>query len=157
MKYEENVKKILDEIKDRANHPIVKHNNINYITNRRWNREPERRIYNIKNMSFDKKSNIFYNTEENKEDIKMFNNKRIEELYEEYKKMKNDLKVEQIQKENEDLNKTKEENKEKINISNNEENNTEKNKEENNNLKNKDEEKKSKNESQNNSLDDTQK
>ena len=41
-------------------------------------------------MSFDKKSNIFYNTEENKEDIKMFNNKRIEELYEEYKKMKND-------------------------------------------------------------------
>ena len=159
LKYEENVKKILDEIKDRANHPIVKHNNINYITNRRWNREPERRIYNIKNMSFDKKSNIFYNTEENKEDIKMFNNKKIEELYEEYKKMKNDLKVEQIQKENEDLNKTKEENKEKINIniSNNEENNKEKNKEENNNLKNKDEEKKSKNESQNNSLDDTQK
>ena len=158
LKYEENVKKLLDDIKDRANHPIVKHNNINYITNRRWNVEPERRIYNVKNMSFDKRG-IFYNTEENKEDIKMFNNKRIEELYEEYKKMKNDLKVEQNQKEIEDLNKIKEENKEKINIniSNNEENNTETNKEEESNLKNKDEHEKSENESQNNSFNETQK
>ena len=158
LKYEENVKKLLDDIKDRANHPIVKHNNINYITNRRWNIEPERRIYNVKNMSFNKRG-IFYNTEENKEDIKMFNKKRIEELYEEYKKMKNDLKVEQNQKEIEDLNKIKEENKEKININinNNEENNTETNKEEESNLKNKDEHKKSENESQNNSFNETQK
>ena len=131
MKYEENIKKLIEDIKERANHPIVRHNNINYITKRRWNIEPERRIFNIKNMSFDKKG--LY-TEEKKEDIKLFNNKRIEELYEEYKKMKNDLKVEQNQKEIEDLNKIKEENKEKI----------------------KEEENHSENKSENNSLNDTQ-
>ena len=89
IKYEENIKKMLKDIKERANHPIVNHNNINYLS--------KRKIGNIKNMSFDIKQNNFYNfyTEEKKDDMKIFNNKRIEELYEEYKKMKNGFKTEQ--------------------------------------------------------------
>ena len=131
-KYEENVKKVIEDIKDRANHPIVKHNNINYITKRKWYEEPERKIFNIKNMSFDKKDKILH-TEEKKEDVKLFTNKRIEELYEEYKRMKNDFKdemnqindydsnynktnVEEIINEKMDKN-SKEENNEKINFS----------------------------------------
>ena len=89
IKYEENVKKMLEDIKERANHPIVNHNNINYLSRRK-----ERKISNMKNMSFDMKQRNFY-TEEKKEDMKIFNNKRIEELYEEYKKMKNGFKTEQ--------------------------------------------------------------
>ena len=162
IKYEENLKKVMDDIKDRANHPIVKHNNINYITRRKWNREPDRKIYNIKN-SFDKRGMIFYNTEEKKEDIKLYNNKRIEELYEEYKNMKKELKVEQKQindgdnkgnnenaNEDENINKIKG----KINISmtNNEENNIEKNEEEIKEIKNKDSNKSLPKDNENNSL-----
>ena len=84
IKNEENIKKMLDNIKDRANHPIVKHNNINYLNNRKWNK--------YHNMSFDRDKKYF--TEEKKEDVKLFNNKRIEELYEEYKKMKREIKLE---------------------------------------------------------------
>ena len=92
IKYEENVKKMLEDIKERANHPIVNHNNINYLSRRKYYKE--RKISNMKNMSFDMKQRNFY-TEEKKEDMKIFNNKRIEELYEEYKKMKNGFKTEQ--------------------------------------------------------------
>ena len=61
MKYEENLRKVLDNIKERANHPIVKHNNINYLTKRKWYYEPERKIYDLK---------MFYNTEEKKKILK---------------------------------------------------------------------------------------
>ena len=44
-KYEENLQKLLDDIKDRANHPIVFHNDIKYLSKRK-----ERKIYNIKNI-----------------------------------------------------------------------------------------------------------
>ena len=162
IKYEENLKKVMDDIKDRANHPIVKHNNINYITRRKWNKEPDRKIYNIKN-SFDKRGMIFYNTEEKKEDIKIYNNKRIEELYEEYKNMKKELKVEQKQindgnnkgnseNNNEDENMNKIKGKINISMTNNEENNIEKNEEEIKEIKNKDSNKSLPKDNENNSL-----
>ena len=93
---------MLDNIKDRANHPIVKHNNINYLNNRKWNK--------YHNMSFDRDKKYF--TEEKKEDVKLFNNKRIEELYEEYKKMKREIKLENKN----DINSDKNEN--EINLNN---------------------------------------
>ena len=95
MKYESNLKKVMNEIKDRANHPIVKHNNINYI-------KKMKKQYNENNMSFDnlnKKTNNnkiykisapYYPTEERKDD-KFYQFKRIEELYEEYKRIKNEI------------------------------------------------------------------
>ena len=84
-KYEENLQKLLDDIKDRANHPIVFHNDIKYLSKRK-----ERKIYNIKNIKnyFNEKK---YFTEEKKDEYKNYNSKRIEELYEEYKKMKGEL------------------------------------------------------------------
>ena len=95
-KYEENLKQLMNDIKDRANHPIVKHNNINYI--KKMKRDyAENYRNNIKNMSFDKQNKRkipipYYQTEERKEeDGKMYEFKRIEELYEEYKRIKNQI------------------------------------------------------------------
>ena len=90
-KYEENLQKLLNDIKDRANHPIVNHNNIRYLSKRKY--EQDKKIYNIKN-NFNFNFNLTdkkYFTEEKKEEYKTFNSKRIEELYEEYKKMKSDI------------------------------------------------------------------
>ena len=95
-KYEESLKQVLNDIKDRANHPIVRHNNINYI--KKMKREyGDNYRNNIKNMSFDKQNKRkipipYYQTEERKEeDGKMYEFKRIEELYEEYKRIKNQI------------------------------------------------------------------
>ena len=146
VKYEENLKKLMDDIKDRANHPIVKHNNINYITRRKWYKEPDSKIY--RKNSFDRKGMIFYNTEEKKEDIKIYNSKRIEQLYEEYKNMKNELKVEQKQindnndqdnkKSNEEENTNKIKGNINISMTNNEEKSIDKNEEEKKEIKDKD-------------------
>ena len=92
-KYEENLQKLLNDIKDRANHPIVNHNNIRYLSKRKYGQD--KKIYNIKN-NFNFNFNLTdkkYFTEEKKEkeEYKTFNSKRIEELYEEYKKMKSDI------------------------------------------------------------------
>ena len=81
-KYEENLQKLLNDIKDRANHPIVNHNNIRYLKKYK----NDKKIYNIKNNY-----NFNFNFTDKKEEYKTFNSKRIEELYEEYKKMKNDI------------------------------------------------------------------
>ena len=136
----------MDDIKDRANHPIVKHNNINYITRRKWYKEPDSKIY--RKNSFDRKGMIFYNTEEKKEDIKIYNSKRIEQLYEEYKNMKNELKVEQKQindnndqdnkKSNEEENTNKIKGNINISMTNNEEKSIDKNEEEKKEIKDKD-------------------
>ena len=85
LKYEENLQKLLNDIKDRANHPIVNHNNIRYLSKIKFERE--KKINDLKNNF----CNIKYYSEEKKDDYKTINSKRIEELYEEYKKMKNDL------------------------------------------------------------------
>ena len=85
LKYEENLQKLLNDIKDRANHPIVNHNNTRYLSKIKFEREKK---LNVLKNNF---SNIKYYTEEKKEDYKTINRKRIEELYEEYKKMKNEI------------------------------------------------------------------
>ena len=85
LKYEENLQKLLNDIKDRANHPIVNHNNTRYLSKIKFERE--KKLNDLKNNF----SNIKYYTEEKKEDYKTINRKRIEELYEEYKKMKNEI------------------------------------------------------------------
>ena len=113
-KYEENLKKVMKDIKDRANHPIVRHNNINYIS--KMKREyGKNEKYIKKNMSFDNQSkrNVpipLYRMEEKKDDDKRYEFKRIEELYEEYKKLKNQiiLKEDQIKDEDNIINVDKE-------------------------------------------------
>ena len=122
-KYEENLKQVMKEIKNRANHPIVRHNNINYIS--KMKREFEIKKNNIKNVSFDNHSKrsvpMSYNQiEEKKDKGKMYEFQRIEELYEEYKKIKNqiNLKENQIKDDNNDINKENKNENEK-NIENN--------------------------------------
>ena len=126
-KYEESLKKVLNDIKDRANHPIVKHNNINYIKKmKRDYRENYRN--NMKNMSFDKHNKIklpvpYYQTEERKEDGKIYEFKRIEELYEEYKRIKNQIILKENINNSNDINKKYSTIDEIINNNNNEDNN----------------------------------
>ena len=115
-KYEENLKKMMKDIKDRANHPIVRHNNTNYISKmKREYRKKENERYIKKNISFDNQSKksipiTLYRMEEKKDDDKRYEFKRIEELYEEYKKLKNQiiLKEDQIKDEDNNLNVEKE-------------------------------------------------
>ena len=97
IKYEESLKQIMDEIKDRANHPILKHNNINYIKQRRSNRfnQGKNNFNSNKDHSHVIKSKKiflpYYQNEEKKEANKIYEFKRIEELYDEYKKLKNEF------------------------------------------------------------------
>ena len=155
LKYENNLKKMLDDIKDRSNHPIVNHNNIRYMTGRKRYFDYGKDIYNIKHMSFDKK--MIYNTEEKKEEIKTVDHKRIEELYEEYKKMKNKLNDEQKEenKDNDCVNNSYKKHNDNDDNNNNALNIEEKINKENNNEIEKKEEKSSKFEEENNSLKDS--
>ena len=95
-KYEENLKQLMNDIRDRANHPIVKHNNISYIRKMKKNYYVEKNENIIKNTSFDNPSKRsiplpYYQTEDKKDNEKMYEFKRIEELYEEYKRIKNQI------------------------------------------------------------------
>ena len=92
----QNLKQIMNEIKDRANHPITTHNNIDYIKRMKYERYARFRMYPNSNSSKYKvhsmnNINININGMKNKEVKKSYELNRIEELYKEYKKIKEEM------------------------------------------------------------------
>ena len=88
----QNLNKIINEIKDRANHPITTHNNIDYIKRMKFERYERLKMYpgNMYNMNNrNNRNNI--NAIKNKEAKKSYEFNRIEELYKEYKKIKEEM------------------------------------------------------------------
>ena len=96
-----NLKQIMNEIKDRANHPITTHNNIDYIKRMKFERYERLKMYpgnmynknymnNINNRN-NRNNRSDINSMKDKEVKKSYEFNRIEELYKEYKKIKEEM------------------------------------------------------------------
>ena len=97
VKNENRLKKVVDEIKNNANHPISIHNDIQYLYNfKKFISAKDKNMKRNNSGARKKKKYIVeyykYKSEVNKEYCKDDEIKKIEELYNEYKNMKDKLK-----------------------------------------------------------------
>jgi len=99
----QNLKQIMNELKNRANHPITTHNNIDYIKRMKYERNARFKMYynNSNKYNVHSMNNININDMENKEMKKSIEFNRIEELYKEYKKIKEEMNLRKKNENNE--------------------------------------------------------